>query len=705
MTGWVSRGAFVLLGCMLNASIGLAKPANLDKEHVPGQLIVKFKPSFDAGRSIQLLSTVGGHAKHTFRSNGAQLIEFFAEPVERVLMLKAEFLLENPNVEYVEANTILHAYDVIPNDPKFSDLYGLKNTGANGGYSGADIHATEAWTTTTGSEKVLVGIIDTGADYNHPDIKPNYWRNPGETGLDANGKDKASNGIDDDHSGYIDDFRGWNFVENNNNPMDDNEHGTHVAGTIGARGNDGVGVVGVNWNVSMVALKFLDGSGSGSLSDAVKAIEYGTSLGVTLTSNSWGGGGFSETMKAAIQAANAKGILFIAAAGNDGVDNDDSPHFPASYELDNVISVAATDNRDQLASFSCYGKSTVHLAAPGVNIMSSIPSGGYARLSGTSMATPHVSGAAALVKAAFPNATAAEIKSRLVNTVDPVAALDGKTISGGRLNVATALVDDPNPPTAVEDLELASAGITSVKLSWSPATDEGLKGPAKRYEVRFSDRPIASEDDWKNAKRVSYKQSRTDGAQMAAEITGLGFNSTGYVAVKAINLIGIYGPISESISYSTEPVRAVYWNDAQDLKDVTVDGTWNLVNDSIRGKKVFASNSLDSKYKENSNASLTVLPVNVTGGRAILSFDTWTEIEKGFDFGNVEVSKDGGKWQVLDKLTGASGWANKTYDLSAFIDGASTVQVRFRLTSDYSVNAGGWRVDRVAMYAPSALED
>ena len=242
-----------------------------------------------------------------------------------------------------------------------------------------------------------------------------------------------------------------------------------------------------------------------------------------------------------------------------------------------------------------------------------------------------------------------------------------------------------------------------MKLSWTPATDEGLKGPAKRYEVRFSDRPIVSEDDWKKANRVPFKQSRTDGSQMAAEISGLGFNSTGYVAVKAINLIGIYGPISDSISYATEPVRAVYWNDAQDLKNVTVEGTWNLVQDTSRGKKVFASNSFDSKYKENSNASLTVLPVNVTGGRAILSFDTWTEIEKGFDYGYVEVSKDGGKWQVLDKLTGVSGWANKTYDLSSFIGGATTVQVRFRLTSDYSVNAAGWRIDRIAMYAPNAL--
>ena len=243
MTRWVSRGVFVFIGCLFNATVSLAKPANLDKEHVPGQLIVKFKPSFDFTAKAQLLGSMGAHTLRNFKSSGAQLIEFYEEPTESMLMSKADSLLDNPAIEYVEANTILHAYEVTPNDPRFGDLYGLKNTGTNGGVAGADIHATEAWATTTGSSKVLVGIIDTGVDYNHPDIKPNYWTNSGETGLDANGNDKATNGIDDDHNGYVDDYRGWNFVDSNNNPMDDNEHGTHVAGTIGARGNDGVGVV------------------------------------------------------------------------------------------------------------------------------------------------------------------------------------------------------------------------------------------------------------------------------------------------------------------------------------------------------------------------------------------------------------------------------------------------------------------------------
>ena len=705
MTRWLGRGGFALVNCLLFAAISSAKPANLDKEHVPGQLIVKFRDGFDVNATVNLLSNLGATVEHTFRSNGAQLINFTEEPTEEVLIEKASNLLGHPSVEYVEANTILHAYEVIPNDPKFGELYGLKNSGAGGGVTGADIHATEAWATTTGSRDVLVGIIDTGADYNHPDIKPNYWHNPGEMGTDANGKDKSSNGVDDDHNGFVDDWRGWNFAGNNNDPMDDNEHGTHVAGTIGAHGNDGIGVVGVNWNVSMVAIKFLDSSGSGSLADATKAIEYATSLGVTLTSNSWGGGGASETMKAAIKAAHDKGILFIAAAGNDGVDNDSSPHYPASYALDNVISVAATDNKDQLAEFSCFGATTVHLGAPGVDIVSSVPNGNYTKLSGTSMATPHVSGAAALVKAAYPNATAAEIKARLVNTVDAVPALDGKTISGGRLNVAAALVNDPTPPTAVNELAVANAGITTMTLSWLPATDVGVKTPAKRYEVRYSATPIVTEADWQNAAPLVYQQGKTADARVTATVRGLDFNSKGFVAVKAVNRIGITGAISSSVPFTTQQVKPVYLNNSDDMSSIKVEATWGQVQDDSRAKTVFASNPVGSKYKDNLNASLSVNAIAVPAGQALLSFDSWTDLEKGYDFGYVEVSKDGANWQTVDKLTGASPWTTKRYDLSPYLTGATSAQVRFRVTSDYSIEANGWRVDKIALYAPSSTLD
>ena len=220
-------------------------------------------------------------------------------------------------------------------------------------------------------------------------------------GLDADGNDKQTNGIDDDGNGYVDDFRGWDFINGDNDPMDDHSHGTHCAGTIGAVGNNGVGVVGVNWEVSLVGLKVFTGGGSTTTEALTEAIQYATTIGVDLTSNSWGGGAESEVLRTAIEDADKAGILFVAAAGNSSSDNDRFPHYPSSYDVDNIIAVASTDTNDQLSSFSSYGKESVDVAAPGTQIYSTIPNDGYGYKSGTSMATPHVAGLVALVKSVF----------------------------------------------------------------------------------------------------------------------------------------------------------------------------------------------------------------------------------------------------------------------------------------------------------------
>lgn len=340
-------------------------------------------------------------------------------------------------VLYAEPDYIVHALDAsVPNDPLLGNLWGLNNTGQTGGQVDADIDAPEAWAISVGSRSVLVGIIDTGVDYTHPDLAANIWSNPKET---------PNNGIDDDGNGYVDDVRGWDFYGNDNNPMDDNNHGTHTAGTVGAVGNNGVGVSGVCQQVSILPLKFLSASGSGATSDAVEAVAYATTLDVTLTSNSWGGGGYSQSLKDAIDAANAKGILFIAAAGNSGSNTDAYSNYPSCYASSNIISVAATDAYDGLAYFSNYGTSTVHLGAPGVNIYSTVPRSSYQYYNGTSMATPHVAGACALLKAVAPGMSGARIKTAILNSVDAVSSLNGKTATGGRLNVARAVIQNSGP--------------------------------------------------------------------------------------------------------------------------------------------------------------------------------------------------------------------------------------------------------------------
>jgi subtilisin family serine protease/subtilisin-like proprotein convertase family protein len=357
-----------------------------------------------------------------------------------------------------------------PNDPQYSSQWDMTKIGA-----------PIAWDVTTGMPKFVVGVVDTGIDYNHQDLFMNIWINNAEiptsirnTLTDADGDgvitfrdlNHSSNsgkvtdnngngvidpadifrstsqggwldGVDQDSNGYVDDLFGWDFANNDNDPMDDNNHGTHVAGTIGAVGNNGVGVTGINWSLSLMALKFLDSSGNGLVSRAVMAIDYATTKGVKLTNHSWGGANYSASLAAAISRARDAGHIIVAAAGNSGQNLDSSPQYPASYSTsyNNVITVASVNSSDQLASSSNYGANTVTLAAPGVSILSTVRNNGYSYFSGTSMAAPHVTGAIALYWASNPTLSYTQVIDKLKASVDPISGLSGKVLTGGRLNV------------------------------------------------------------------------------------------------------------------------------------------------------------------------------------------------------------------------------------------------------------------------------
>ena len=321
-----------------------------------------------------------------------------------------------------------------PNDPQFNLLWGLNNTGQTGGTPDADIDAPEAWDIQQGSQNVVVAVVDTGVDYNHQDLAANIWANTGEI---------ANDGIDNDGNGYTDDVRGYDFINNDKDPWDDYSHGSHVAGTIGAVGNNNIGVVGVSPNVSIMPLKIFTAYGSTSISAIVQGIDYATQNGAKVINASYGGSGFSQAQKDAIDDANTMGVSFVAAAGNYSSNNDINPFYPSSYDLPNIIAVAATTDRDQLASFSNYGKTSVDLGAPGQGILSTIPGNLYGLNSGTSMAAPHVAGAAALLLAQDPSRTPAQLKNILMNTTDALPSLNGKTVSGGRLNLRKALNRPP----------------------------------------------------------------------------------------------------------------------------------------------------------------------------------------------------------------------------------------------------------------------
>jgi len=407
---------------------------NLEEPHEEGELIIKMRKESLSGINLlnQELQALGSIQMKSLNSNGLFLNKFSnTENLESIAAKISEF----EDVEYVELNHH-HYLQSTPDDPGFLSQYGLSNVAL----PGADISAEEAWSVTRGSRKVLVGVIDTGVDYMHPDINPNYWVNTGEYGRDSRGRDKRNNGIDDDGNGYVDDYKGWDFYSNDNDPMDKHKHGTHVAGIIGAKGNNGKGITGVSWSVSLVGLKVFSDNGRYTRTDAlVSAINYASRMGISITNNSWGSNIYSRSIKDAVSLAESKGHLFVAAAGNESSNNDSRPFYPASYELSNIISVGASNSRDQLASFSNYGHNSVDIAAPGDDIYSTLPGGRYGYLSGTSMAAPFVAGVAALIKSQNSSRSAASIKSKIFNGADSVRNLNGRIRSSKRLNAYKAV--------------------------------------------------------------------------------------------------------------------------------------------------------------------------------------------------------------------------------------------------------------------------
>src|SRR4051794_2347284 len=442
--------AVVVSGAGGRATAGVrhaaAAPAPQASLVLPGKLIVGFRRGVSAGARQRALDAAGAGTAIDLGSGRVQL----ATVVPRASARAISLLEGNADVSYVEPDRTIHLdANPVPNDPQFKKEWGLNNTGQTvdfaAGTPGADIGAERAWGVTTGKKSVVVGVIDTGIDAAHPDLAANMWVNPGE-----NCSGCRIDGIDNDHNGYVDDWRGWDFINNDNNPADDNGHGTHVAGTIGAVGNNGAGVTGVNWNVQLMPLKFIGADGTGDVAGAVAALRYATAMGVRITNNSWGDTEYSQALYDAIADANAHGDLFVAAAGNDGTNSDTAPTYPADFDLPNIISVGASDSTDHLAYFSNYGQSSVDLAAPGVSIYSTWPGKAYKSESGTSMASPHVAGAAALALAAHPAATADTIKALLLRTVDHPAALAGTTASPGRLDAGNALTCANKPQLVID---------------------------------------------------------------------------------------------------------------------------------------------------------------------------------------------------------------------------------------------------------------
>ncbi len=507
-------------------------------DHNPIAVLVKFKAGAAENNKEKARQSVNGIQRRAFGLvPGLELLETRFGVAQAVAQLR-----NSPDVEYAEPDYVVHSFETIsPSDTYWNPaggapnlLWGLHNVGKSIGWNeyitstdswnvytdkgtpDADIDVLEAWQTTTGNANFIIAIIDTGMDLTHPDLQPNLWTGDSQ-------------------------IHGYDFITDT--PMvdiknyDPNGHGTHTAGTIGAASNAS-GVVGVNWSCKLMPLRFLNASGSGYTSDAVDALNYAVSHGVKVSNNSWGGGSYSTPLFEAISHAKDSGHLFVAAAGNEKANNDTRPSYPACYNLDNIISVAATDNDDRLASFSNYGVKSVELGAPGVNIISSYPvdKGGFAWLNGTSMATPHVAGVAALVWGYSLNESLdyTKIRSKILDTVRPVASLAGKTITGGVVNAYEALGNESSLPFSPRNLISEANGITKsyVKLNWVNKSTTVTRYDVERSKdgITYSIISTASPYPGTNLPKVDDPVNYTD--------TTVSSKTTYYYRVRASNAVG-----------------------------------------------------------------------------------------------------------------------------------------------------------------------
>ncbi|MEW6278284.1 MAG: S8 family serine peptidase, partial [Candidatus Eremiobacterota bacterium] len=582
---------------------------------------------------------------------------------------------------YAEPNFRIGKTEKLPSDLS-EDQWNLRNR------LGIDISAVEAWKITTGVREngPVVAILDTGIDYTHPDLAPNMWINPTQNPNDP-----------------MDGRHGTNLIDQDGDPEDDHNHGTHCAGVIGAAANNG-GLVGINWNANLMAIKVMDSEGKGDIANAIAALAYANSKGARITNNSWGTEEYSQAVKDVLAASSA---LHICSAGNNGWDNDTHPSYPASYDLDNVIAVASHNARNQLAPSSNFGANTVHLAAPGVEIPSTLKDGKWGRMSGTSMATPHVAGAAALIASKYPEAGNAELKSRLVHSVDRMASsYADNLISGGRLNAARALVDDRKSPSAPADLSALARDASTVTLQWTAPGDDGEQGTASRYDVRWSTVPIATGEEVKpgevafdDALAVKVAAPQTAGSLEAADVPvrPAAQEQTIYCAVRVLDKVG--NPSGVSVTSVTVPAATLAFEEPkQGDSRLAPEGSWGFVDVAGRGR--VWCDSPQGGYQADRDDSLTSQDISLKGwAEPVLQLDARLNTERKYDACEVEVYGykwwGGTKWRSVASLSGISDW--KTYQVSLEDYVGQDVKVRFRFHSDDSRHFDGVMLDNVVV--------
>lgn len=648
-------------------------------ERVANEVLVKLPQGTSSEEIQNFAQEYGASVDRVFRVPDSMKAEFGGE---LVLLHLPETLTESRALAAMELDqrVMLAATNdqmrltATPND-LHPEQWNLKNSGRFG-VAGADIDAERAWDITTGDREngPIIAVIDSGIDTGHLDIRPNLWRNPHE----------IPNGIDDDRNGVIDDLHGADPKKDNGNLVDHLGHGTHVAGIIGAAGNNDRGVTGVMWQSRLMGLKVADGLGRVSMSAAIFSMLYAAEMGATIANNSWGGPIDNPILKE-IMAASP--MLHVCAAGNGQSDNDERPFYPASYDLDNVISVGASTKRDVPLYFSNWGKNSVDVHAPGALVYSTLPTNNYDHESGTSMAAPHVAGAAGLVATAYPEATPLEIKNRLIYSSEPLEDLHGKTVSGGRLNAFQALAQDEVPPGAVANLTFDAVNADGFDLSWVTPGDDGNEGQLAHLEA------FAYIDGQKE--RLVPNRPGQAGAEesLSFRLTPIFEERDLKLTMRAIDKVG---NASKEVELNAVMPRAtsVFFDDAE--SDVAWETeTWGKVPEEGRG--MVWTDTPDGDYEDSREYDMVSPSMDLTGVRsATVNFDARMATEK-WDFLWIEASSDGGEeYEHLGIIRGDAPreWANYTFDMSRF-DNQPEVKLRLRFRTSNANPDDGVYLDNI----------
>lgn len=661
-------------------------------DFAPDAVLVAFHPSATSKDKAAVLALNGLRVDPNFHPN-PYLSRLMVSPSRTAtpsdhIEATVAALRSEKSVRIAEPDYRISPDQALPNDASFGQQWGLHNTGQSSGTADADIDWPEAWPLAAGTP-VAVAVCDDGVQYTHPDLAANIWSNPGEI---------AGNGIDDDNNGFIDDTNGWDFATNDRDPLpaSGDTHGTHVAGTVGAVTNNGIGVAGTAPNVRVMCMRMYSGQ-STWMSALIQSIDYARQNGAKVITVSYNIDSYTQLLLEAILRAESDDVVYVNSAGNSG-QNIDSRRGVLRGMASNVVFVAATTRLDQLSSFSNFG-TTVDIAAPGSDILSTVPGNAYALSSGTSMAAPHMAGAVAAVRAKFPGLSARGALDRIIGTADDMPSLN--SIAGGRINLSAALQNDTIPPTEPGNVRNTHYSSDALKVLFQASGDDGMSGQAYGYDVRVNTTFIHA-GNFATSRRVYPLIPPTPAGQtVSTTIDGLSPGKTYYIAIQAIDDVGNRSPIVFGKSPMTTRSLPIF-EDAEGAAQFTaLTGPWSMTDTQAGTGLRSWTDSPGGSYANNLNIELRSNNSYLVNGTRFLRFSGKLSLELGADFLHIEVSNNNGTtWTSLGRLTGELPWRTYSYPLTDFA--GQSLRIRFRMTTNASQVRDGVYIDDV-YFAPGSL--